>query len=102
MKHPRAGKAPEWGATDDLAGVFVGYAESLGLDSEAFCPCYDSGLSQVRWQQDVALGQQLQVSGTPHFFIIRMTDRTGGRIPGFIEYSELSGILDQLLAEIPG
>jgi predicted DsbA family dithiol-disulfide isomerase len=89
----------EWGNAGDLAAAFEDHAAELGMDRAAFRECYDSGRATARWQQDVAVGQSAQVSGTPNFFIIRIADRSGTRVPGFIEFGQFQQVLDQLLAE---
>lgn len=94
-------KDDEWGSTADLAAAFESYAGDLGLDTSAFRQCYDSGETAIRWQQDAALGQSGQVTGTPTFFIIRLADQTGGRIPGFLEFAQFQEILDQVLTAPP-
>jgi len=91
-------KNEEWGSAADLPATFEGYAESLGLDTTAFRECYDSGGGRLRWQQDVALGQSAQVNGTPTFFAIRMSDRSGIRVPGFIEFAQFEELMAEMLA----
>jgi len=92
----------EWSSSANLAGAFQGYAESLGLDGAAFRQCYDSGDAASRWQQDVALGQSAQVTGTPNFFVIRLSDSTGTRVPGFIDFAQFQQVIDQVLNAPPG
>ena len=91
----------EWGGVADLPTAFQDYAAELGLDPEAFLACYEGGDAAARWQQDVALGQSAQVSGTPNFFIIRLADNSGTRIPGLIEYAQWQQLLDEMLATSP-
>ena len=47
----------------------VGYAEALGLDSEAFERALAEGTHQARMHADMELGMSLAVTGTPTFFI---------------------------------
>lgn len=102
MKHLLFERNSEWGQAADLAATFVGYAEELGLDTAAFRECYTSGAGRARWQEDVAVGRSAQITGTPTFFIIRLADRVGTRVPGFIEFAQFQQVLDQLLSENTG
>jgi protein-disulfide isomerase len=49
--------------------TFKGYAADLGLDTDAFDECLDSGKYADEVQKDLADGSALGVSGTPAFFI---------------------------------
>lgn len=59
----------DWTASSDYSVKMKEYAVELGLDSTQFNECLDSEkyLSQI--QQELALGQQYGVSGTPAFFV---------------------------------
>jgi len=46
-----------------------GYAQQLGLDTDAFNECLDSGRYTSEVQNDFAQGQSYGVTGTPTFFI---------------------------------
>lgn len=48
---------------------FKQYAEDLGLDTEAFNECLDSGQMQLEVSRDAIDGAQVGVSGTPAFFV---------------------------------
>lgn len=53
-----------------LADVdLVGYADSLGLDSEAFVAALADGRHAERVEEDVALGYSMAVTGTPTYFV---------------------------------
>jgi len=55
---------------DRLADAdLVGYADSLGLDSEAFARAISRGTHADVVDADEALGRALAVSGTPTFFV---------------------------------
>lgn len=47
----------------------VGYAEAMGLDSEAFERALAEGTHQQRMHEDMDLGLSLAVTGTPTFFV---------------------------------
>ncbi|MGH7550804.1 MAG: DsbA family protein [Gemmatimonadota bacterium] len=53
-----------------LADVdLVGYADSLGLESEAFAAALADNRHAERVEEDVSLGYALAVTGTPTFFV---------------------------------
>ena len=55
---------------DRLADVdLVGYADSLGLDAEAFARALSERTHADAVQTDVALAESLSVTGTPTFFV---------------------------------
>lgn len=58
----------ENGATVGVTG-FKQFAEEIGLDTEEFNECLDSGAMSSEVRDDFAVGSQLGVSGTPAFFI---------------------------------
>ncbi|UYN90564.1 MAG: DsbA family protein [Anaerolineales bacterium] len=49
--------------------AYAGYADQLGLDTDALLACLDEGRYAESVERDYALGQQLGVSSTPTFFI---------------------------------
>lgn len=86
--HARAGRAAQAAVEADRQGAFweyhdllfrhrdrlsdvdlVGYADSLGLDSEAFADALADGRHAGRVEQDLALGYALAVTGTPTYFV---------------------------------
>jgi protein-disulfide isomerase len=44
-------------------------AGELGLDTEVFASCLDSGEKASRWRQDLAEGRSYGVTGTPAYFV---------------------------------
>ncbi|OGY92425.1 MAG: hypothetical protein A3B31_03885 [Candidatus Komeilibacteria bacterium RIFCSPLOWO2_01_FULL_53_11] len=50
-------------------GDLKGYAEELGLDTESFNACLDSRAKQGLVRNDMALGEQRGVNGTPSIFL---------------------------------
>jgi len=52
-------------APEDLAG----HAKAIGLDLEAYEPCFESGRTASQVREDQALGQRAGVGGTPLFLV---------------------------------
>lgn len=69
------------------------YAADLGLDTEQFNTCLDSGQYEQEVLSDVADGRDYGVTGTPAFFI------NGYLFPGAQPYETISAIIDEMLAE---
>jgi protein-disulfide isomerase len=46
-----------------------GFAKQVGLDTNAFNTCYDSGKYQATVQQEKNQGDQLGLQGTPTFYV---------------------------------
>lgn len=61
----------------DPSNLFRTYAEGLGLDSQAFNACLDSGEAARIIQGDMLTGQSLGVNATPYFFINELPVRGG-------------------------
>jgi protein-disulfide isomerase len=62
-------KAQEWSGKENLTELFKGYAAELGLDTEAFVACLESGETADQVQAELEQGEALGVSGVPAFFI---------------------------------
>jgi protein-disulfide isomerase len=63
-------KQAEWSALGaEAAATLKGYAKELGLDTNAFNTCLDSGEAKLDVQSDLMAGQQVGVQGTPSLFI---------------------------------
>ncbi len=58
-----------WSSLADPTSLFVQYAESLGLDKDAFVESVTSKANNARISQDQSDGYAVGVSGTPTFFI---------------------------------
>jgi protein-disulfide isomerase len=69
------------------------YAVSLGLDSELFNGCLDSGHYADEVQKDFQYADNIGVTGTPTFFI------NGEKIVGAQPYSVFKSVIDKKLAE---
>lgn len=71
---------------------YVTLAEGLGLDSDAFRTCMDSGAMRQEIVGDVSDAQAYGVSGTPTFFI------NGVRLIGAQAQAAFEAVIDQELA----
>jgi len=65
-----------------------GYAAELGLDTDAFNDCLDTGKSSAEVEEDAQDAQSYGVGGTPAFFINGQF--VSGAIP-FDDYQDSSG-----------
>lgn len=109
--HPEAQKAAEAGECAQAQGRFwemhdkmfqnrtdltvpalKQYAGEIGLDTQLFNQCLDSGAFAKEVEQDFSDGLAAGVMGTPTFFI------NGRPITGTIDYESLSSIIEQLIA----
>lgn len=59
----------EWGGNPEHINIFIGYGDEIGLDSELFADCLNSGKYTELVQNQLQEGYALGVSGTPTFFI---------------------------------
>jgi protein-disulfide isomerase len=65
----------------------VAFAEALDLDMAAFRPCFDDNLHADEINNDLELGRELGVTGTPSVFVNGRL-LTPGRVPSFTDISE--------------
>lgn len=110
--HPHAEKAAEASLCADDQGKFwemhdllfarqknlededlKDYAEELGLDTEAFDNCLDSGAKSEQVAKDFADGQEAGVRGTPAFFI------NGRFLSGAQPFEQFKQLIDAELGE---
>lgn len=63
------GKQSEWSKLSNPRDTFIGYAESLGLDTEQFKTDLDSKEVKGRVTADYKSGVAARVSGTPTFYL---------------------------------
>ena len=68
------------------------HASNLGLDSDAFDSCLDSGEKARQVLDDVQLGQGLGVTGTPTFFV------DGRQLTGAQPFSNFKTLIDAAIA----
>lgn len=59
----------EWVASSDPKSIFIGYAESLGLDIKKFTSDMDSSEVKKRVQSDMNDGKVINLSETPTFYL---------------------------------
>jgi len=61
--------AQEWSGQEDPSEYFIGYAEELGLDGEAFAACLESRETAAQVQAELELSQAMGIRGVPAFYI---------------------------------
>lgn len=86
---------PEWNgeATDDPKKFFLGYAKTLGLNTDTWEKCFDQQLHQPRILANQAEGERRKVQSTPTFVIgTRM-------IPGALTYDQFKAFVDSATKE---
>lgn len=88
----------EW-TNPDNRGVFLGIAEELGLDTDAFAVCMDDPATADAVNSDLADGSPF-VRGTPTFVVL--WDEQGRLIPGALPADQFTDALNQLLALATG
>ena len=69
------------------------FAQELGLDTESFNECVDSGRMEPVVEQDNAFARQLGVRSTPTFAL------NGKAIQGALPFEQFQSIIEQELAE---
>lgn len=67
----------EWSIAEDPTVSFKAYAEELGLDSDEFAQCLDSGETAAFVQGELLAGEMFGVNATPYFFINDIPIRGG-------------------------
>lgn len=73
--------------SQEVAGIFTDnrlkqLAETLGLNSEEFAACYDDGKFESEIAEQIALGQQMGVTGTPSVYV-NGQDVAPGKVPTY-------------------
>ncbi|HID63425.1 MAG TPA: thioredoxin, partial [Anaerolineae bacterium] len=59
----------DWSGQANSTQQFEGYAAELGLDTEAFAACLESGETAAQVQAEFDQGEAAGVQGVPAFFI---------------------------------
>ena len=59
----------EWGGQANANELFKGYAAELGLNTDAFAACIESGETADQVQAELEQGAAAGVAGTPAFFV---------------------------------
>jgi len=62
-------KQDDWSFESNPDARFIGYAKSLGLNENDFMKAYKSSETAATVSADLALGDKLQLSGTPSIFV---------------------------------
>ena len=62
-------KAQEWSGQENAIELFEEYAAELGLDTDAFAACLESGETADQVQAELEQGEAVGVGGVPAFFI---------------------------------
>ena len=90
-------KQKEWSRQEDGDAIelFVGYAQDLGLDTEAFRECLASGQTGEQVRLNHWAGQQADVQGTPSFLI------NGQLLTGAHSFDTFQAILEGELQSVP-
>lgn len=60
---------PNWLEADNTRELILGYAEDEGLDLERFTSCLEEGRRDAQLQQNIEVGQQIGIRGTPTFMV---------------------------------
>ena len=68
------------------------YSQQIGLDQEAFKAALDDGALRASVETDLAMGEQMHVSGTPTMFI------NGMRMDNPTDFDTLVPTIDGLLS----
>ncbi len=71
-----------------------GLAEQVdGLDIDEFETCLDDSSTRARVDEDVTMGRNMGIQGTPTFFV------NGERFQGAVEFDDLSRVVERELAQ---
>jgi predicted DsbA family dithiol-disulfide isomerase len=92
-----------WGLHDQMfdnqqalgAAALSGHAKSAGLDVAAFEKASQSDVARARVQTDLALGERVNVNGTPTLFLNKR------RVENPLDFDALSSAIDEVLASAP-
>jgi protein-disulfide isomerase len=87
---------PEWSgeATSNPKKIFLGYAKSLGLDTEAWEKCFDEQRHLSRILANQKEGERRRVQSTPTFIIGTKM------IPGAISYDQFKAYVDSAARQV--
>ncbi len=80
----------------DMKGWTAGYAKELGLDVAKFKKDFDAADAQKAIDEDMKLGQEVAVRGTPHFFV------NGERVKGAKPFNQFEPIVKKHIEEAKG
>ena len=87
-----------WSPLDGVAAatVFKKYAADLGLDSNAFSKCLDSGEKADKVKKDTADGSSAGINGTPGFWILGPNNKTQ-QVSGAYPYATFQTAFDGMV-----
>lgn len=91
MHHLLFTETDEWWDAGDPVYFFKSYAETIGLDSEAFNTCIDMGERFAKVQNDHSIVTRGGITGTPTFIVNNQP------LVGSPEYDTWKQILDSIL-----
>jgi len=77
---------------------FKAWAADLGLDTNAFNTCLDSGAKASEVQKDLQDGSSVGIQGTPGFLIGKTGGSTAILVSGAYPYSAFEQIINQMLS----
>jgi len=83
-----------------LPETLIDYATSLGLDPQQFSDAWQSPATEQRFQQHLAITQQLKVQGFPALFCVDDKHQAHPLTLGFCQTADLLQRLDQLMEQI--
>lgn len=75
----------------EATSAFVGYAGELGMNADQFRSCVESEKYKAKVEADLEAGTQVQVDGTPAFFV------NGYRLVGAQPFSEFERVIEEEL-----
>ena len=82
-----------WAGKENATEIFIGLAEELDLEGDAFAQCLESGEYEEAVLADLDEGSSLGVRGTPTFFI------NGRYMDGARPYSSFEEMINELASE---
>ena len=83
----------EWATVADPKELFVGYAETLGIEKSAFMAAVDAPDIAKAVSEDEATGRSLAVQGTPTFYL------NGKKLTNPRSFDEFKKLIEDALAK---
>jgi protein-disulfide isomerase len=84
-------RVEEWSASEQLLDTLLGYADELGMDSDAFYDCLQQGTTIERIREDYEIGVQEGVDATPTFFV------NGTEVRGAVPFEDFQSVIEEEL-----
>jgi protein-disulfide isomerase len=82
-------------ATSNPKGIFKGYAQTIGLNTDQWTSCYDARKFQPQIEANKAEGDRRRINQTPTFVVGKRM------VSGAIGYDQLKMLVDSAMAELP-